>query len=74
MNSLKWKIPLFKIYWDEDDIESVSNVIKRGSYWANGKEITQFEDNVAEFVDRKFAVSFNSGTSALHALLLAYDI
>lgn len=74
MNSLKWKIPLFKIYWDEDDIESVSNVIKRGTYWANGKEITQFEDNVAEFVDRKFAVSFNSGTSALHALLLAYDI
>jgi len=74
MNSLKWKIPLFKIYWDEDDIESVSNVIKRGTYWANGKEITQFEDNVAEFVDRKYAVSFNSGTSALHTLLLAYDI
>jgi len=74
MNSLKWKIPLFKIYWDEDDIESVSNVIKRGTYWANGKEITQFEDNIAEFVDRKYAVSFNSGTSALHALLLAYDI
>lgn len=71
---MTWKIPLFKIYWDDDDIESVSNVIKRGTYWANGKEITQFEEKIAEFVERKYAVAFNSGTSALHTLYLAYDI
>ncbi len=28
--------PLFDIYWDENDIEKVSNVIRRGSYWAIG--------------------------------------
>jgi len=71
---MSWKIPLFKIYWDEHDVESVSSVIKRGTYWANGKEITEFEEKIAEFVGTKYAVAFNSGTSALHALFLAYDI
>jgi len=37
------KYPLFDIYWDEDDLEMVSNVIKRGSYWAIGPEIPEFE-------------------------------
>ena len=69
-----WKIPLFKIYWDEEDIKSVTNVIKRGSYWATGPEIQAFEDKIADYVGTKYAVTFNSGTSALHALLLAYDL
>ncbi len=71
---MAWKIPLFKIYWDEDDVEAVSNVIRRGTYWANGKEIPEFEEEIAKFVGTKYAVAFNSGTSALHALFLAYDI
>jgi len=68
------KIPLFKIYWDNDDIEAVTNVLKRGSYWATGKEIKEFEEMLAEYIGRKYAVAFNSGTSALHAILLAYGI
>lgn len=71
---MAWKISLFKIYWDEEDVEAVTKVIKRGSYWATGPEITEFEDIVAEYVGTKYAVAFNSGTSALHAILLAYDI
>jgi len=71
---MSWKIPLFKTYWDETDIESVTNVIKRGSYWATGPEIKEFEEKIAEYVGTKYAVTFNSGTSALHALLLAYDL
>ena len=27
---MDWKIPLFKIYWDEDDITAVNNAIRRG--------------------------------------------
>lgn len=69
-----WKIPLFKIYWEDDDVEAVTNVIKRGSYWATGPEIKEFEEMVAKYVGRKYAVAFNSGTSALHAVLLAYGI
>ena len=68
------KYPLFDIYWDQNDVEMVSNVIKRGSYWAIGPEIREFEKNLEEYFNTKYVVSFNSGTSALHAVLLAYGI
>ena len=71
---MKFKMPLFKIYCDEEDVKAVTDVIRRGSYWATCPEIKEFEDKVAEFVGRKYAVAFNSGTSALHAILLAYGI
>ncbi len=71
---MKWKIPLFKSYWEEDDIEAVAAVIRRGTYWATGPEIEQFEKEIAEYIGRDYCVSFNSGTSALHAMLLAYGI
>jgi len=71
---LTWRIPLFKIYNDDKDIESVNRVIKRGSYWTMGPEIREFEDNIKEYVGAKHSVLFNSGTSAMHALMLAYDI
>ncbi|MHA1186269.1 MAG: DegT/DnrJ/EryC1/StrS family aminotransferase, partial [Candidatus Heimdallarchaeota archaeon] len=68
---MEWKIPMFKIHWEEEDIQSVEAVIRRGTYWATGPEITQFEEKLADFVDRKYALTFNSGTSALHAILQA---
>ena len=69
---MKQKIPLFRTYWNEEDIESVTKVIKRGSYWATGPEIQEFEERIAEYIGTKYALVFNSGTSALHATLLAY--
>lgn len=71
---MDFKIPLFKTYWDQDDINATSAVIKRGTYWATGPEIQEFKQKIAEFVGRKYCVSFNSGTSALHTVLLAYNI
>ncbi len=71
---MKWKIPLFKIYNDDDDIIHITNVIKRGSYWATGPEIQEFEQKLSEYIGSKYSVTFNSGTLALHALLLAYGI
>jgi perosamine synthetase len=71
---MKYNIPLFKTYWENDDVEAVSKVIKRGTYWAIGPEIEEFEKKIAEFIGTKYALTFNSGTSALHTLLLAYDI
>jgi len=67
-------IPLFKIYWDEHDVEKVSSVIKKGTYWAIGPEIKEFEKKVAEYVGVKYALAVNSGTSALHVILAAHDI
>ncbi|MGA2418377.1 MAG: DegT/DnrJ/EryC1/StrS family aminotransferase [Candidatus Staskawiczbacteria bacterium] len=66
------KIPLFKIYWDKNDIKAMSSVIRSGTNWAIGPHVEQFEKKMANFVGTEHAVSFNSGTSALHALMLAY--
>lgn len=67
------KIPLFKIYWDENDIRAVKEVISSGMHWCIGEQVEEFEKRISEYVDAKYCVSFNSGGSALHALMLAYD-
>jgi perosamine synthetase len=71
---MNWKIPLFKMYWDSNDITAVTKVIKRGGYWTMGPEIQTLEDTLANFIGKKHGILFNSGTSALHATLLAYGI
>ena len=71
---MNWKIPLVKIYWDDQDIARVVSTIQRGMSWAIGPSIEQFERQIAEYIGTRYAVTFNSGTSALHAALLAYDI
>ncbi len=71
---MNWKIPLFKIYWDEEDIEMVKDAIQRGMFWAIGPNIERFEQMLSEYVGTKYTVAFNSGTSALHAALLADGI
>ncbi|MBU2544985.1 DegT/DnrJ/EryC1/StrS family aminotransferase, partial [Patescibacteria group bacterium] len=67
-------IPLFKIYWDEEDITAVSDSLKRGMNWACGPNIEKFERMIAEYIGVEHAVVFNSGTSALHALMIALEI
>lgn len=52
----------------------VTKVLKRGSYWADGPEIKEFENMIANYLNVNHVISFNSGTSALHALLLASGI
>lgn len=70
----EWKIPLFKIYWDDNDVESVSDAIKKGMFWAIGPKNESFEEKIAKYTGSQYALSFNSGTSALHAALLAHGI
>lgn len=71
---MKWKIPLYKVYSDKNDVDAVSKIIKRKMSWAIGPEIEQFEVLLAKYLNRKFCVVFNSGTSALHASLLSLEI
>ena len=67
-------IPLYKVEWTEDDVRAVAQIIRRGMYWTGGKENIQFEKEISRYLDRRHGLAFNSGTSALTALLLAYDI
>ena len=67
-------IPLFKIYWDEQDIAEITTAVRSGVSWAIGSNIEKFEKGIAEYIGTKYAVVFNSGTSALHAALLTYEL
>jgi perosamine synthetase len=70
----EWRIPLYKIFTDENDVRLVARVIERGTYWAIGPEIQEFEKSVSDYLGAKYAVAFNSGTSALHAIMIAAGI
>lgn len=68
------KIPLFEIYWDNQDVAGVTATIESGCHWAAGAKVTEFEKKIADYTGAKYVVAVNSGTSALHAMLLACDI
>ena len=61
---------LYKTYSDEEDVEAVSKVIRRGTWWIKGEEIKKFEELLAEYVGTKYALTFNSGSSALLQICL----
>ena len=69
-----WKIPLYKVHVSSSDITSVRNVLKRGMDWALGKEIIDLEKKLSEYVKCKYCLTFNSGTSAGHALMIAMNL
>lgn len=69
---IDWKIPLYKIYTDEEDLFQINKIIKRGTSWALGPEIEEFENSIKNYVGTDYCVTLNSGTSALHALFLSY--
>ena len=71
---MKWKIPLYKISTDTDDIKNIKKVLRRKMDWAIGPEIPEFEKKIAKYVGSKFCIAFNSGTSAGHAALLAANV
>ncbi|OQA55483.1 MAG: Aspartate aminotransferase [Euryarchaeota archaeon ADurb.Bin294] len=69
-----WKIPLFKMYWDEDDVSAVSEAIRSGMNWAVGPNVSRFEEEIANYIGTKYCLTFNSGTSATHAALIAHGV
>ena len=52
-NTESWKLPLYKIFSDEEDEKIVTNVIKRGSQWAIGPEIEEFENEIKIYVGKE---------------------
>ena len=69
-----WKIPLYKIYSDDEDINLITKIIRRGSSWAIGPEIEEFENAIKNYVGIDYCAVLNSGTSSLHATLLAFGL
>jgi len=69
-----WKIPLYKIFTDDEDISLITKIVRRGEKWAIGPEIEEFEKNLKDYVGCDYCLTLNSGTSSLHASYLAYGI
>lgn len=66
-------IPYSRQNLDHKDINSVIKVLK-SSFLTQGPEVLKFEKKLANFVNAKYAVAFNSGTSALHAACFALGV
>jgi UDP-4-amino-4,6-dideoxy-N-acetyl-beta-L-altrosamine transaminase len=66
-------IPYGKHYIDEDDINSVIEVLKYKNL-TQGDEVESFEKEVAKYVGAKYAVAISSWTSGLHLANLAIGV
>lgn len=57
------KYPLASSTWDEKEIEAIQGVIAKDMY-TMGAGVKQFEEDFAKYVNSKYAVMVNSGSSA----------
>ena len=63
-------IPYGKQDISEEDISEVVKVLK-SDFLTQGPKVPKFEQDVAEYVDSRYAFAVNSATSALHILFSA---
>ena len=47
----EWRIPLYKIYTDDEDINLITKIVRRGAKWAIGPEIDEFETAIKNYVE-----------------------
>lgn len=57
------KYPLASSSWDHKELDAIQSVINRDMY-TMGKSVQEFEQKFAEYVNSKYAVMVNSGSSA----------
>ena len=66
-------IPIANPKISEEEAKAAYDVIKSG--WISmGKKVKEFEENISDYLDVKYAVVMNNGTSTLNAALLALNI
>ena len=70
---MKWKIPLFDLDYDKQEISAVTNVLER-RWLTMGKKVEEFENRFERFVKAKYAVALSSGTAALHLALKSLEV
>ena len=66
-------LPYGKQTIDDEDIEEVVETLK-SPFITQGPKIEEFEKDIAKYCGAKYAVSFNSGTSALHGAYFALGL
>ncbi|MDO5848692.1 MAG: UDP-4-amino-4,6-dideoxy-N-acetyl-beta-L-altrosamine transaminase [Methanobrevibacter sp.] len=73
MISISKFLPYGKQTMDQDDIDSVVEVL-HADFITQGPKINEFEEGIAKYCGAKYAVAFNSGTSALHGAYFALGL
>ncbi|MEM3765632.1 MAG: DegT/DnrJ/EryC1/StrS family aminotransferase [Candidatus Bathyarchaeia archaeon] len=68
-----YRIPLGFPTFDKEMEDAALNAL-RNEHFVLGEDVYKFEEEFAKYVGAKYAVSTNSGTSALHLSLLALGI
>ncbi len=63
-------IPYGRQFIDDDDIRAVVEVLK-SDFITQGPKIEEFERRLAEYCGSRYAVTFSSGTAALHGAYFA---
>src|SRR5438552_19185867 len=66
----KTLLPYGRQTLDDDDIHAIVNVLRSG-WLTTGPKVEEFEEAFAARVGAKYAVSFSSGTAALHGAAFA---
>ena len=66
-------IPYGRHYIDEDDIQSVVNVLRHGML-TQGPKVAEFENKIASYVGAKYAVAVANGTAALHLACMVLEL
>ena len=67
------KIPFFIQEFTTEMEEAAVNALRNESF-VGGESISKFEEEFAKYIDTKYAISVNSGNSALQISLMALDI
>jgi len=67
------KIPFFVQEFTTEMEEAAVNALRNESF-VGGESISKFEEEFAKYIDTKYAISVNSGNSALQISLMALDI
>jgi len=58
---------------DESDVQAVASVM-HSDWLTQGPKVQEFEAKLAEFFGSRYAVTFSSGTAALHAAYFAAGV
>ena len=66
-------IPHSKPLIGDDEVAVAMDVLRRGDC-AVGPEIEKFENSVADYIGKKYAVAVSNGTAAVHLALLGMNI
>jgi len=71
---MQWKVQLFELNYDEDEVKAVQEVLRSG-WLTMGEKTREFERRFAEVLGSGVgAVAVSSGTAALHMAMLALGV